>query len=286
MVNLSNKPIIKYSEFYITNVCNLTCQGCNRFNNFNFKGRHEFDKKLYQPWANKVDLKKFCILGGEPTLHPKLKDWMIGLAELWPNANKYITTNGTYWPSWIEKVAKKYRYTIIVNLHGETNGSLNKLVLEKLKHSFGPLETKKQVKKMGGLYLKSRLGVKLELFKTTDGFHKSAIKDESTLEVYDSNPEKAHKLCDMKKCHHFIDGKLWKCGVVKLLPEFLRQKNKTPHELFDKYSPLGHEDIDQKKINDLTENAIDQCRFCSDNKKDWERKAYKSDFKKNSRPIW
>ena len=281
-----SKPILKYSEFYITNVCNLTCQGCNRFNNFNFKGRYEFDRSLYQPWANKVDLRRFSILGGEPTLHPKLKDWMIGLAELWPKANRYITTNGTYWPAWIEEVAKKYRYTIIINCHGPTNGSLNKMVLQKLKDAFGPLKPTKKLKRTGGLYLKSKMGAKLELFKTTDGFHKSAIKDESTLEVYDSDPVKAHRLCDMKKCHHFIDGKLWKCGVVKLLPEFVRQKNKTPPAFYDQYSPLGHENIDQQKLDDLSQKPIEQCRGCSDNKADWERKAYTSDFKKNSRPVW
>lgn len=29
---------LDYMEFYITNVCNLTCTGCNRFNNYKFKG--------------------------------------------------------------------------------------------------------------------------------------------------------------------------------------------------------------------------------------------------------
>ena len=32
------KLYLDYAEFYITNVYNLTCQGCNRFNNVKFKG--------------------------------------------------------------------------------------------------------------------------------------------------------------------------------------------------------------------------------------------------------
>ena len=29
---------LDYCEFYITNVCNLSCNGCNRFNNYKFRG--------------------------------------------------------------------------------------------------------------------------------------------------------------------------------------------------------------------------------------------------------
>jgi molybdenum cofactor biosynthesis enzyme MoaA len=41
------KHKINLLEVYITNVCNLSCRGCNRFNNYNFKG--------HQLWADHAD---------------------------------------------------------------------------------------------------------------------------------------------------------------------------------------------------------------------------------------
>ena len=44
---------LNYMEFYITNVCNLTCTGCNRFNNYKFKGFQRWAdyKEEYTQWS-------------------------------------------------------------------------------------------------------------------------------------------------------------------------------------------------------------------------------------------
>ena len=34
---------LNYAEFYITNVCNLNCTECNRFNNYHFSGHQRWD---------------------------------------------------------------------------------------------------------------------------------------------------------------------------------------------------------------------------------------------------
>jgi len=63
-----SKIKIPYAEFYIINVCNLACPGCNRFNNYNFVG--------YQRWADYADVyaqwaKEFAYF-----LEPKLLEWL------------------------------------------------------------------------------------------------------------------------------------------------------------------------------------------------------------------
>ena len=44
---------IDYAEFYITNVCNLACPGCNHFNNYNLKGYWLWSEleKVYSQWS-------------------------------------------------------------------------------------------------------------------------------------------------------------------------------------------------------------------------------------------
>ena len=41
------RTFIPNIEFYITNVCNIACPQCNRFNNWNFKG-HQIWKDYYR----------------------------------------------------------------------------------------------------------------------------------------------------------------------------------------------------------------------------------------------
>ena len=84
-------------EFYITNVCNLTCNGCNRFNNYAFTGfqRWKDYQEDYEKWGERIDLPRLSILGGEPTLNPTFMDWFRGLRKIWPDSRIEIVTNGT-----------------------------------------------------------------------------------------------------------------------------------------------------------------------------------------------
>ena len=69
---------IPYAEFYIINVCNLACPGCNRFNDYNFTGyqRWEDYADAYKQWAEQVDIGNIGILGGEPLLNPTFMAWV------------------------------------------------------------------------------------------------------------------------------------------------------------------------------------------------------------------
>lgn len=88
---------INYAEFYITNVCNLSCNNCNRFNNFTFKGSQKWEdlESSYATWAKLVSLKSAAIIGGEPFTNADLPNWILGIKKLWPQINLSVTTNGT-----------------------------------------------------------------------------------------------------------------------------------------------------------------------------------------------
>ena len=74
-------------EFYITNVCNLTCSNCNRYNNFHFKGWAKWDDYAegLEQLSRHVHVQKPVILGGEPLLNPDIVKWINGLQRLWPH---------------------------------------------------------------------------------------------------------------------------------------------------------------------------------------------------------
>ena len=83
-------------EFYITNVCNLSCTGCNRFNNYKFTGFQKWNdyKEVYKKWSEVLDVGYIGILGGEPLLTPDYINWLTGIRELWPTSTISTITNG------------------------------------------------------------------------------------------------------------------------------------------------------------------------------------------------
>jgi len=85
-------------EMYITNVCNLACDNCNRFNNFAFKGyqRWKDSEAIYEKWSKVCDIDTFNIMGGEPFTNPDILSYIRGVRKLWPKSKIYVVTNGTH----------------------------------------------------------------------------------------------------------------------------------------------------------------------------------------------
>jgi organic radical activating enzyme len=78
------RSLVSNIEFYITNVCNLNCVNCNRFNNHDFSGYQKWSdyKEIYAQWSRHIRLQRVTILGGEPLLNPTILDWIDGINEL------------------------------------------------------------------------------------------------------------------------------------------------------------------------------------------------------------
>lgn len=118
---------LKRVEFYTTNVCNLNCPDCNRFNNFAFKGHHKWAdyEPEYLAWSKKINLiENVGIMGGEPLSNPDLPNWIEGIPRLWPNVRSYtIASNGTYLNtcSGLYELLKKYKFKLIISGHNAKN---------------------------------------------------------------------------------------------------------------------------------------------------------------------
>ena len=115
---------LSFADFYITNVCNLNCENCNRYNNFAFSGHQRWDKyvDLYTEWAKIINIEMIGILGGEPLLNPDFIKWLEGISKLWPHSFIRISTNGTQllrWPELYDILKKSEgRIYLEVNHHG------------------------------------------------------------------------------------------------------------------------------------------------------------------------
>jgi organic radical activating enzyme len=237
MIELS--PVL---EFYITNVCNLTCRGCNRFNNYNFKGHQRWadHANSIEAWSQRLIATNISIIGGEPTLNPDLELWTSNIRRLWPNSTIMIQTNGTYQHHNTKYFWDTYKVGTTVSLHDPATAD----------------------------------EIKTKFRNTIDAFvfHQSAvIKQNDQYMLHNSDPQLAFNSCDMKHDPTIFNGKLYKCPSMALLPEFDQQFNlqldQRRRELLYSFNPLSADCSEQELQQFITNKntPIAQCEFCPSN---------------------
>ena len=267
-------------DFYITNVCNLTCDDCNRFNNLDFRGWQKWSDyaDIYAEWSKKVQLKAITIMGGEPFLNPTLADWVQGLNQLF-GIEVQILTNGTrfrfaqdLYPTLLYANPKNNALNHIgVSMHVPSEfETLDADIRDFLK---GPIIVKPKGENHwnSDWYYQDANGVVVNVY-VQDRFGSNAltINQAGQKTLHNSDPSVAHSKCTFAqfKAYHFIRGKLYKCGPVALLPEFDQQHSlalpEVDRQLLNSYQPLSVDNFDSyhQEFFAKLDDPIPQCKFC------------------------
>lgn len=290
------RRFVQKIEFYITNVCNLTCSNCNRFNDQDFRG-HQLWKDYerdYQHWAKKLDIQGLVILGGEPMLNPSICDWVLGLNRCFGRGVQ-VLTNGTrlnqvrgFYDALCNFDDGTWRNWVGISVHNRQD--LDRFFEEATKFLRGPIRTfhGKDAKldngnsaSYGADYTfvdENNVAVRLWL---QDEFFPAAIQRDQPIwmdgklvpgkyRVYDNDPVAAHSACGFAtwKNYHMIRGKLHKCGPCVLMAEFDQQHpldiSAENREILRSYQALSAWDDDNvtDRFFELLDQPISQCKFC------------------------
>jgi len=284
------RHFVPYVEFYITNVCNLTCTNCNRFNNYNFKGHQKWSDYAdqYAKWAQHIRLQRITILGGEPLLNPHLLDWVNGInatfkkpVQILTNATRLNQVPGLYDVLLKQNIDESEPWTknwIGVSLHNEDDKyHLDQEIRKFLRGEIrivnrDDAENLNNAKTYGGSYAYiDENNVTIPVWEYDDFYNVAVEVDRnSRYKLHNSDPNDAHSICGfvLYKCYHFIKGALYKCGPVALFPEFDQQFNfdisDQDRELLNSYQPLQVDEFSDRGAKFLSEidQVIPQCKFC------------------------
>ena len=234
-------------EIYITNECNLTCSNCNRYNNYNFTGHYywEDQKDLLTAWSKRITSPLMTLIGGEPTMHPDLTNWVLKTSELWPDSKVMIQTNG------VKKVSN------VMNgfdkISRETDGRIGQGIAV---HNTN-------------FYPKFSQHVNDDTMFDATEFSECALVDKgSHFVVHDSDPDDAYSACTMQISYTLFNGLLYKCPMVALLPEFRKQYDvhltDKQEELLYSYKPLHPSCTDEEldAFVAVSKVSIPQCNLC------------------------
>lgn len=275
------KHRIDKAEFYITNVCNLACPGCNRFNDLKFKGWQSWSdyKNTYARWSEKLDIRHIVVLGGEPTLNPTLSDWLTGLRELWPDSGIQFLTNGRglKFNDKLYDTCAKTRCFIGISVH---HPSFKTELFDQLDNFLvKPYRVNEWVhapddKVNGGTYfILDANRVKIRVSNQYQFMPSARIDTPTGYTLHNSDPVAAHSAC----CHveyknyQFVWGKLYKCGPVALFPDldqqFALEISEEDRQLINSYRPLTVDMLDTlpTTIDEHFATVIPQCKFCPSN---------------------
>jgi hypothetical protein len=278
---MTNRILIDKLEFYITNVCNLTCNGCNRYNNYKFSGWQSWDEAepILTRWAKKIDIRHPVILGGEPLLNPDIVKWIKGVNALWPDhSGVQVQSNGTR----IDCVkglydAVDHNNWIGISIH---NPDDREEIFNRIRNFLGPTttETQNPDDPIGRDYqFQNKQGKYVHAWMSNKFVQSNIIElPNNKYTLYQSDPAVAHENCTFRrfKNYHMIRGKIYKCGPAALMPEF---DNQYQFEISDQdrallhgYVPLTIDAFEQdpKTGQDFIaqiDNQIDQCKFCPEN---------------------
>jgi organic radical activating enzyme len=280
-------------EFYITNVCNLTCDNCNRFNNHKFSGWQRWSDyaDTWQQWSEHIDIENIVLMGGEPTLNSSLTEWVTGLTTVFGSSIQ-VLSNGIH----LNKVPGLYNALAQTRNHGGpvpgcVQISLHNLdhfeqIRENIKTFLGPPQHEygqvigiaNHDQPMDSMYYSLRdvndVVVNVHL---ANSFSTSAVihMPNNRFTLHNSDPIIAHSQCGFQqfRCYHFSHGKIFKCAPTELMLEFDQQFNldisEQDRQLLASYQPMTVDRWESHHQTWLAElhDPIAQCKFCPVNAK-------------------
>lgn len=275
-------------EFYITNVCNLTCDNCNRFNNHKFTGWQRWSDyaDTWQQWSQYIDIKNIVLMGGEPTLNSTLTDWITGLTTIFGSSIQ-ILTNGLHLnrvPGLYDALANTQRNggsvigSVQISLHNtdhfeEIRDNIKQFLSTPTQEYGNAIGVAHGDSPWGSMYysLRDKNNVLVNVHLDNDFYNAAVVRlPNGRLSLHNSDPVLAHAGCGFHqyRCYHFSHGKIYKCAPSELMADFDRQFDldisDQDRELLASYVPMTVERWPQYSSQWLTEldQPIPQCKFC------------------------
>tara|TARA_R110002020_G_scaffold334874_2_gene550114 strand:- start:281 stop:1156 length:876 start_codon:yes stop_codon:yes gene_type:complete len=260
-VPYSYKKPFEYSvDLHLTNMCNLSCVGCDHYSNYKIDGYLSLEdcESYLKSWGDKFNKLKLelRLLGGEPTLNKNLVEIIEITRSYIPNNNIVLITNGFY-----------------IDRHDDIKNVLidNKIVLKLSYHSHDKEYVDKITPIREMLLDWSSDGLNYRSFDYTNYWNKLYRGHGNNMRPYeDNNPRKSWESCgqtwfDGIQCLQLYNNKLWKCPPITYLSDVLDKNGIQNHpswKKYLKYEPLSSNVSLKEMVNWMKREEEHVCNMC------------------------
>jgi MoaA/NifB/PqqE/SkfB family radical SAM enzyme len=261
---MSNKPVLPFVEMMVTQACNLSCAGCTNYSDLVHNGylTWEQGRAQLEPWLQRVDIPDFGIMGGEPLMNPRIRDWIYGLRQIMPDSQIRFNTNGLLLEKNFDVVDLFHKigncvFKITVHEHNEELEQ----VIQRVYNQFHW----ESVVEFGISRLKTSNNMRFQV-RRPDTFYKTFVGTYENMQPHNNNPQDAFAICCQKTCPLIYDGKMYKCSTAGLLQSTLEKVGYPNKELWEPYlvngldSNCSDQDLDKFLKNFGKSNSV--CRMC------------------------
>jgi len=239
---------------HVSHACNLTCESCSHFSGHGISGNLDPGdaEDQMRSWSNRVAPRVFSLLGGEPTINPRLIE-IVGVAvKCFPVVE--VATNGFFLdrhPGLGEALGRAKVGRFVLSEHsGEYAQRFGEWVAlaEKWRDLYGlTLEIRRYSPESGRRWTRRYRGF--------GGVMRPYLDDQ---------PRKAWEICPAKRATQLYDGALWKCPMLAYLG---LQKDRFPSLSSDwdrglAYEPLLSSCTDHELASFLSLEDEKVCGLC------------------------
>lgn len=259
-----SKPTLPFLETMVTQVCNLSCEGCTNYSDQRHSGYVTWaqGRAEIEPWLDRVDIPDFGIMGGEPLINPEIESWLLGARNLMPSAQLRFTTNGLLlhkWPNLLPLLHDIGNCVFKITVH------VNDLALEQIIEKIFSQYHWEPVREYGIARWQTTNNLKFQINRPSH-FLKTFQGPYHSMAPFNSSPEAAFDACVQKTCPLLYQGRIYKCSTSALLQDTLDRYNR-PN--WTEWEPLIQSGISPDSTNYEIENFINnfgqphaQCKQC------------------------
>jgi hypothetical protein len=257
----SNRRVVPLLELHVTHACNLACESCSHYSNHPHKGHLDLEEadRWMRLWRPRLKVRTFHLLGGEPTVHPKLAAFIPLVRKHWPKAKIGILTNGFFLhrhPNLPGEMAATNRTFIRLSIHHDSPE-----YRQKLQPVFDLLQ---RWQAEHGIVVRTRRSFE-NWTRRYEGY------GADMLPFADNDQRRSWEICPAKYCKQLFQGKLWKCAPLAYL-QLQSQKYRLTGkwDTYLKYKPLRPDCTDEELDHFLAIEDEAECSMCPAKRRQFE----------------
>ena len=238
----------------ITQVCNLSCQGCTNFSDLKHSGYVTWSQgqTWLENWLERIHIPDFGIMGGEPLINPEWQQWVQGVRNLLPHAQIRFTTNGlllSRHPDIIDFLNSVGNVVFKISVHVD-NAEMEDQI-QQIQHRY----TWKPVIEFGIRRWKTGNNLRLQVNRP-QWFYKTFLGDYSRMQPHHSVPEQAFEICVQQNCPLLHQGRIYKCSTSALTSEIVNRFPTVDQTTWESYRDSGIDsDCDNERLIRFIDNV-------------------------------
>ena len=198
---------VKHLEIHVAHACNLACESCSHYSNYRHEGIVSLEDadRWMAAWSGRIRPGTFSLVGGEPTIHPQLADFVRLARGHWPDAQLRLVTNGFFLhkhPELPRVLQGDPKARIYLSIHHDAPA---------YREALRPNEELLQS------WVRD-YGVRIYLYDSFGHWRRTYRGAGAAMQPYeDARPRESWERCAAKECPQLFEAKLWKCSPLAYL---------------------------------------------------------------------